>query len=142
MDAQGFLELRWVSNSRLEWYIDRRIRRQTWKKGWWQQSTQDCYFAEKALHFKHVPFTNKLSGDTLRMEDILISGFQLRKDCRLSAEVAEKAIKIWRLISTAEISSKPWTYEVDAGKPGQKSPMVHCGYELPDFLCIYLDQPR
>ena len=75
------------------------------------------------------------------MEDILISGFQLRKDFRLPSEVAEKAIEIWRLISTAEISSKPWTYEADAGKPGQQSPMVRCGCELPECLCITLINP-
>jgi hypothetical protein len=30
------LELRWISNGLMEWYIDRRLQRQTWKAGWWQ----------------------------------------------------------------------------------------------------------
>ena len=67
------LELRWISNRIIEWYIDRRMHTQEWRSGWWQQNLQQSYYSNKPLHFSHVPYTNTLSGDVMTLQDVAIS---------------------------------------------------------------------
>ena len=129
------LEFRWVSNYRLEWYIDRRMRVQTWKPGWWQASLQQSYYKTLPLHPKHVPFTNTISGDVLTLQDVIISGFQLQKNYRLPPVVADMALEFYGTLKSSSLTSKPRTYEAKDNEEITER-FVQCACPLAECRCV------
>ena len=82
--------------------------------------------------------TNILSNNIITFEDILIIGFELRKDGCLPREVADKSLSIWRNLQTPPQASKPRTYETTSVPKDPTVEAVPCHCPNPLCQCITL----
>jgi transposase InsO family protein len=96
----------------LEWYIDRRIAKQTYKPAWYQPKDGRFYYQKSKLHKAHVPFTNVLNKENhLAIKDIIAFGFHLQPNDLLPRSVAKVAIDAWRNMKFAPDAQGVPTYE-------------------------------
>jgi hypothetical protein len=117
----GKVEMQWMGILKLRWYINIRMHQQPWYLGWFQPNTKQFYWKEKPLTRKyHSAFTNLLSEETIRKEQIFLFGFKLRADLRLPREVAEIALAKYQAMTIPLDAVGERTYELDLSK-GQEA---------------------
>lgn len=129
----GRAVLQWFSNDTLLWYIDVRLREQTWLPMWWQESTQQYYYSPRPLHPSHSEYSTLNTDHVLTTEAILFFGFKLRSKHRLPLEVAEAALGLWRSFEVPACVTNPRTYELESVKNNET--LVPCNCTLNGCMC-------
>ena len=66
-----------------------------WMNGW-IQTDERFYWKSAKDHTSHVPYTNVHTGEIIRLDQVLHSGFGLLKGHRMPARESAIAIKKWR----------------------------------------------
>jgi hypothetical protein len=108
----GKVTAQWMGSYKLAWHINTRLKIQQWVPGWFQPGTREFYFTPRPIHSSHPPFTNILSEDEIRLENIFVFNFKLRQDNRLPHDVAREGIRKYRTMDIPKSSEKgPRTYE-------------------------------
>ena len=92
----GNVLVQWYGNTSLLWYIDVRMLKQKWHPGWYDPKDRKFYFSSSKMYHNHPTFTNELSQEIIKMENIILFGFNLNPNLKLPREVANRALEIRR----------------------------------------------
>jgi hypothetical protein len=102
------VELIWLGENPLRWYIDVRMQQQKWRKSWFDLDDKMFYYNNTPKKTLDIPFTNVLSQEQILLENIFFFGFSLMHDKRLPQYVCDIALTKYRQLNLDRIS----TYEL------------------------------
>ena len=81
--------------------VEDRICQMQWLNGWLQTDGR-FYWKENRDHSSHVPYTNIHTGDTIDINDVVLSGFKCKVKCKVPVRVARSILSKWHGLPAPE----------------------------------------